>query len=300
MALIRQISEETIGQLNSLYEAGNWWKTLVDHPNTFVAVRPNNTISVYGGGGSIARISFQGNQPSLRVHVKYLAELPSAYVDLLDTNRTQSAIPVIETADQFQSRINQVIERASRLQAGERRGEVTIANRCLSVIDIELAYAQDEEGAEDPVAEDGGSGTGRIDLVSLGRDGVLRFVEAKLFRNKELRARGTPVVCGQLSAYHQWLTEMRSEIAGEYQSMVGQLAKLEGNAFQRFKIAPKTITRIDTIPRLLVFGFDQQQQSFAKELAENITRSTKIGGFTHEMITCVGNASNVTDEHLTR
>lgn len=76
MALVRQISEETIGRLNSLYEAGNWWKTLVDHPNTFVAVRPNNTISVYGGGGSIARISFQGTQPSLRVHVKYLAELP--------------------------------------------------------------------------------------------------------------------------------------------------------------------------------------------------------------------------------
>lgn len=301
MPLARQLNNTTIDQLNQLYVSNTWWTTLADHPATFVAARPNQALNVYAGGGSIARVSFQGDQPSLRVHVKYLAELPTAYVDLLDQEQGQAPIPIIDNIERFRNGIEGVIGRTTMYHTGEREGEVAIANSRSSVIDIELAYSFENQGGEDPDTEDNGRSSGRIDLVTCSDNGVLRFVEAKLYGNRELRARGerVPPVCGQLEAYYQWLNRNGQCIADEYRRMVTQMAKLMGQAFDRFRNCPK-IDHVDPTPRLLIFGFDQHQQEHANNLADNISQGIQgINGFVREMITCVGGANNVTDQHLT-
>jgi hypothetical protein len=122
-------------------------------------------------------------------------------------------------------------------------------NEDVVVLDIEASF----EGLKDnQTSKD------RIDIVAFDIPSkTLRFFEAKHYSNSSaLRtADGSPKVIEQLKRYKKQLEEKKEEILSAYQSYV----KLSKKLFPNEMPEP---TNIDTDPRLLIFGFDRQQQDY--------------------------------------
>lgn len=297
MPFQRNLNDKTITALNELYQKQSWWKALVDHKETFVAVRPNSELNVYAGGGSIARIGLARKYPFLRVNVKFLVDVPSGYVNLLSQNNESNLNAIIRTPEQFCENIGKIIKNAKTYHNGERLGEVIIASRCLSVIDVEVAFSEAESGDGDGEIGDDDSKSGRIDIVVLDSDGTLNFIECKLYRSSELRDTETPAVCGQLATYQQWIRENKNAIKKNYKAMVEQLARLNGKAFDRYRPGRK-VNDVNESPMLLIFGYARNDESNASELAESVLKAASNYGVKGARVRCIGSAARLKDESL--
>jgi hypothetical protein len=311
MPFTRRLVREFTDALNELYLQGTWWRKLADADakDVFLAVR-NDRLNAYAGGGSIAKVSWEGGKVHLEVHEEYLT-LPSpgsSYVDLCGNAPTRSR-PVIGSVDDFADSLLGIQRRAALFSGEERKGENTVASRVPIVIDMEAAFNDVSQDDNPELLGEAKTKSGRIDLVVVTPECKLVFVEAKLYSNSEIRSTTFPLVCEQLSDYHSWLKSNSTEILSAYRQLLMCYQVLHGSFFSKRRNAQPLAAvladlgklSVDLIPRLLIFGFDEKQKKgLLAELGPRIQEGvrTRIEGFVAAHVRAVGNASNVRDYHL--
>lgn len=120
------------------------------------------------------------------------------------------------------------------------------------VLDIEVALERESRHSESSR-----KGMDRVDLVLYDTEACeIRFFEAKHFLNSEIRAKeDAPKVVRQIEDYRKQLEDKHDEILMAYKSHIGVINEL-------FALKPKLPdpVKLDKEPRLLVFGFDDDQK----------------------------------------
>jgi hypothetical protein len=152
---------------------------------------------------------------------------------------------------------------ANRFAGGEKKLVAEILKRHESeVIDVEIALTNDAEAAED-------NSVLRLDLAALRSfaGGVeIVFYEAKLFKNKELRAQGEEVsVIKQIESYQPLIEERCNEIRFSYLRVAQNIEKIKGMSDARRQgarnmLQHSTALRVCKEPVLVIGGFDRDQQ----------------------------------------
>ena len=309
MAFQRFLDPQFIAALNDLYGQGSWWTKLADSPDVFLAIR-NNYLNAYSRGMSIGKISWNSGRISLQVHEEYLTKsTDDQYRDLLDENPSRSR-PVVSSSQEYIATLPRIKNRA-RLFAGEERGGTNrVAYNVFTVLDMEAAFdAKQEETETEPKPENETkikAYRGRMDLVVLGPNLQLTIFEAKLYSNGDLRARGTPKVCGQLREYNAFLVKHGTELEAAYHTVLSCFSQLSGNFFQTRRSHPRakkildgrTPLTIDPLPRLLVFGYDTLQQGGVSKDIKRIEEEVHIGGFGPQHIRTVRRVTAINERDL--
>ena len=263
-AFKRGLSPEFVDALNEKYEdTGGWWRNLVDDKDTFVAIR-DNYLNVYYRGNSLLKLDWNQRDKSMtgQVHYKYLLRPSIGGSEYVKVNEKGGV--TMPDEPMFSTEIGAVLalKKASQVYAGdEKDGVHRIAlNKKHNVVDVEVAFRV--------------SGL-RVDLAALQETGdipKLVFYEAKHFSNKELRAEEgrEPKVVGQLRRYSGLLNESKDLLEASYQQVCNNLRTLhgiEGTHPKRNAVFDRVFERgrlcVSTEPRLVVFGFDQDQRNGA-------------------------------------
>ncbi len=257
----RGISDDFVSALNGEYRKGGWWRNLVDDQGTFLAIR-NDSVNVYYRGCSLIRLEFNNNRLQGYVHYKYLV-----HPDLGDA---KEYIPVLGGMTQLEDHRSLIfledLANVGRLKDAvepyaeeEKKGVQEIIRNNPNVLDVEVAISD--------------TGTApRIDLAALHEvDGrvEVRFYEAKLFSNPELRAsQRDPKVIDQIGTYSRLLSAQRTDIEASYLKVCCNLSALDGVAERHPErdellksiAAGSARLHINTKPHLLVFDFDADQR----------------------------------------
>ncbi len=260
----RGLDDEFVECLNVEYDKGGWWRAFVDDRKLFVAIR-DNRLNVYYRGCSLAEIWCDAGIVVGRTHYKYLLR-PS--VDDLYVRFDDGAYRFPEDASSLfveSPREVEKIRRAANAYAGEEKAGVQrIIDGNPNILDVEIGFGL-------PGTAETGPSVPRVDFATLqvSDDGAtVVFFEAKRLANRELRAKkgSTPRVIEQIRKYSAVLDENRARIVDSYRRVCHNLRCLRGVAKRHPErhallecIAEKPLS-IDAKPRLVVFGFDADQQ----------------------------------------
>ena len=173
----------------------------------------------------------------------------------------------------------QLIKNAMSVYYGEEKNGVhEISISVPNVLDVEITFEKD------PILPKTRKSTDRVDFLRLEKqDGQLKlvFYEAKLFTNKEIRKpKGVqPPVINQLDDYIKALTKHGPDILDSYTLVCKNkqdLGLLKSKDLANL-ISSKSSFSIDNIPRLVIFGFDEDQRTgkIHTEHLENLRLYTK-------------------------
>jgi hypothetical protein len=155
--------------------------------------------------------------------------------------------------------------------------EIIAANQ--NIIDTEVAFSDsgDSDEYDAPLEENVASKphhNPRIDFVALQQNGTglkLVFFEAKHFTNPELRSKGDPRVFEQIDNYEKLLENNKKEIVDAYRQHCADMLNsncvpersakhvADGTLQRRdflSKVLAGQVIELNTKPRLIVFGFD--------------------------------------------
>ena len=259
----RGLSNDFVNALNDEYGKRSWWRNLVDDRETFLAIR-DDYVNVYYGGCSLLLLKLNGNRLEGTVDYKYLLR-----PDLQDVSR--SIMVVDGKPDLGQQSRRFFLDDLSNLNDLKRAVEPYVGEEKTGVHDIILGNPNvlDVEIA----LSDAGTAP-RIDLLAIHQvdEGFeIRFYEAKLFSNKrELRATGggRPTVLRQIERYSRLLRYQHDDILNSYSKVCRNFSDLAGmnrrhpgrhRMLKRIADSPEQL-RIDTKPRLLLFGFCKDQR----------------------------------------
>lgn len=258
----RGLDDEFVSTLNEMYRHGDWWSDFVDDRDTFVAIR-NNSVNVYYRGASLLRIDWSPRSRSIGrrlIHYKYLL-LPDREEDYMEVAPNGDVELPLDVSSIFLDHVDvEALKRtATRYADEEKMGVHAMAmNRKNAVVDIEVAIS---EGPRAP----------RIDIAALTDTDeclVVRFFEAKTFRNPDLRAKegGTPEVVQQIQGYSRLLVQNSKAMTCSYRRVCRNFRDLDGFGNQSERRAMidaldggKSLV-IDPRPQLVVFGFDADQK----------------------------------------
>ena len=95
----------------------------------------------------------------------------------------------------------------------------------------------------------------RIDILLFNKQQqTLRFIEAKLFSNDDIRSKTRPKVIDQLDGYKDMIKKRHDEFLSAYQKYIDTLNSIFGLKLPK----PK---KIDDNLGLLIFGFDEDQRA---------------------------------------
>jgi hypothetical protein len=247
----------------------DWWRDVLDcrfmdvsgaQQPLFLAVR-KNYLSVYVEGQSVMEIRFRGEELNAKIHHKFTTcgakgqkhhVFDGAAVD-------GAAYSGTVTLSQWVARAQEHAKHKGHVAAiYEKQGVAVIASRNPHVIDVEMALP--------------GQGPDRIDIVALERvESAISivFYEVKRFDNPHLRARNfQPKVLNQLGRYKTWLSQegREKEVTQAYHEACKLLVELRGMQntepvheliVEASKDASKL--RLDTKPRIIVFGYDESR-----------------------------------------
>ncbi len=267
MAFERYFSEDNIRKLQEepLYR-DRLRKDIVEKKrkgSVFPAVRMGR-IDFYHRGGKL----FTYDGKVFRTHHKYAAVLNSSkdYVteaDLKDAPPIGSFLPsyprikencAVYAGDEAAS-VSHLYSRFSCARKSQKEEIVAL--------DIEVSFENRDE--DEPDANRKRSRQDRIDILLYNTsERRLRFFEAKLFSNVEIRASGEakPRVVCQMERYRAQLKRREEQILEQYKNYVNVMNALFGTGLPQ----PESL---DLEPKLYVFGFDKDQRSgrLAKDLA---------------------------------
>ena len=281
----RGLDPEFVKKLNELYDqSDSWWRALVDDDKLFLAVR-DNYVNIYYLGCSLLKLTWKPGSGDVvgETHYKYLLrpELKK-YVNIIDS-KPPSLPPVKDMFTKNMADINALKKAAKPYAGDEKTGVHNIVLANWNVVDLEIAIAASSRDEEDKSAP-------RIDFAALKKTGPgfeIVFFEAKDFSNGALRASGDadPKVIGQIERYKNLLEENRGEISDSYHLVCGNLRNLQGLAkrhHDRHEILKgiadgSTPLTVNDAPRLVVFGFDEDQRSgtYGKRLRDKL--KAKLG-----------------------
>lgn len=247
--------------------------------DVFPAVRQGR-VDFYHRGGKLFSYS---KRDGFRTHQKYASVLACPetknYV-------TESELRDVRSITSFTDRIpgapeNRVYERIKENCALYAGGEAEAVSRLYNrfscakkrrqddivVLDIEVSFRGLSDDRPDNLRRR--SRQDRIDLLLLNtRTKQLRFFEAKLFTNNEVRAKDVPSVLGQLKRYREQIRAEEENILIQYGKQVNVLNNLFGTDL------PEP-TALDPEPRLYLFGFDDDQKQ--RRLAEDLLKLRQLG-----------------------
>ena len=264
----RGLDDEFVEALNREYAKDGWWRTLVDDPELFVAVR-DNRVNVYCRGCSLAEVRLEAGEVVGRTHYKYLLRpsINTPYVEFADgayrlPNKTRGLF--VESPGEVRE-----IKRAARPYAGEEKtGVHRIIRSNPNILDVEIAFGLPGTEETDPSAP-------RVDFAALqvlDAGVVVVFYEAKRFADHAaLRAKKwrIPKAVEQIDRYANLLRDNREKIAESYGRVCRNLLSLRGMSVrdgERHALLQRvagTRLSIDTEPRLVVIGFDADQRNGA-------------------------------------
>lgn len=279
----RGLNSEFVAALNQAYKKQTWWKTMMDDPDLHLGIR-YNYLNIYYAGNSLINLSYKNDQLLGKTHYKYLLDpYKNLYIQSSDGKANPNNIN-LQTL--FIKDLHELkpIKRASLSYAGEeKKGIQKILMSNHNIIDVEIALT--DEGAKEevegsPDVERKRSTAPRIDFAALQkRDKVweLLFFEAKLFSNSDIRASENkePKIVQQIKTYNKLIEDQLPNIKESYIRVCKNLMDLEGKILTKKKavveeVAQKENLTISPRPRLIIFGFDRDQQK--GRLAQDLER----------------------------
>lgn len=233
----RGLSDEFVEALNEEYsKKDSWWQPFVDDDELLLAIR-ERYVNVYYGGGSVLKLCRLKDQFKGEIHHKYLCKKEPRrgyYVSVDEKKLASLCIAALKA-------------RAKEYQRQEKRDVHCIIDANQEyILDVEIAFPKHRS---------------RIDFSMLKktkRGWEVKFYEAKVAHNGDLRANGDPKVLSQMDAYAKLLEDSRKALAKSYRKVVCNLTRLEGVADRH----PKRHSRlcravseelvIDTKPSLVI------------------------------------------------
>ena len=289
----RGLDDEFVDHLNALYDNGeSWWKDLMDDGSVFLAIR-DNYLNYYYRGCSLLELKWQRRTGTVtgRIHYKYLLRpsMKSPYISVINGKpRFRNG-----TDEMFLDciRIEDLKKSVRRYAGAEKSGvhDIIESAENYNVLDVEISISD-------------GSQAKRIDIATLQQteDGpVLKFFEAKHFKNGELRAQNEalPSVVNQLEGYESMLETQESDLINSYKQVCRNLANLRGfkkrnkdfhSQLESLEKNSKQLS-VDTKPKLVVYGFDKDQRDGGWN-AHGCKLIKKLGS---DQVICRGSAKNV-------
>ena len=272
MAFYRRFSDDLIQQIKNQklfteYLVPDITETLKGHSKSnsdvFPAIR-NNQIDFYHRGGNLFKFGKKG----FSTHHKYASVL-----DVDNDYLTESELGRADFITSFTDKYTRIKENCSKYSGKEAEGVSYLYNKfsCAKkelagevvVLDIEVSL---ENTSDDDRSQD------RIDILLFHtHKRMLKFFEAKHFKNGELRAQGssTPAVINQLERYQAQLNNQKTQerILLQYSNHVSILNEL-------FELHLETPESIDLNPCLYIFGFDNDQKK--GQLKKDLTKFNDI------------------------
>lgn len=226
------------------------WKEKVkadcEKGNVFFTIRENR-IDLYCQGGKL----FSFDSGKFKTHLKY-ASVIEAEDDSQKFYLSESDLKSLQLNSDFYKGYERIKENCSKYSGAEAAGVSSLyhSHSYLSesefvVLDIEISFVSLEKG---------GNKKDRIDLLLFDKKtGVLQFVEAKHFSNKELWSTTCPPVIRQLERYEGQIRKRKPEIVNEYSEYVKCINSIFGLSLTK-------PTDIEEKVSLLIFGFDSDQR----------------------------------------
>jgi hypothetical protein len=263
MAFDREVSDEMINALNKKYEDENeWWRKLADHDDTLIAIR-QKYLNVYCNGCNVAKVEYKNNKLKASIHYKYLLKnnIKNPYIE-----QKNDGFEIGNHADFFITSLRDFddIKSSTKAYGGiEKIGVHQIIRANPNIVDTEIALSD----------ADSENKRSRIDFCAIQEeDGklILRFFEAKHYSNKELRAeKGKDIkVVSQLERYQNILTNQNDDILSAYKKLIRKAAAIEGINILGKNLRGNVLAKhpdidkleLDPEPRLVIFGFDNDQK----------------------------------------
>lgn len=250
----------------------NWWSDVLRRDDLVIAVR-RNALNVYFRGASIYQLSWERGRIRVNVHVKYLVRQQQAYVELVHGKFATEGNTFLQLQYVGPSTLDEMIRAAKPFTGAEKAGLQPLFISEPRLIDVEIALTRDATSLDETRAQD------RIDAAVLsplpgGQISVV-FYEAKHFTNAALRASDSkvPDVLRQLNDYKAALERYADLLSARYVETARALVEIDamrrslmGSSYASRldpmfdRIAAGVVPKIDTTPRLLVFGFDAAQR----------------------------------------
>lgn len=296
--IIRGLSPAFLDALDKLTDEpreGAWWRDVLCRRELMVAVR-RDTLNVYYRGASLFLVTFHDGVITPLTHAKYLSRRQQGLVPLTAGRFAIDAEHALWSSYGPET-LSEMMAVAANLAGPEKVGLHALLIASPHVIDVEISLEgvdemdEQQDGATLAVEEAAGGVTplgsstkgrqDRLDVATLEkRDGErveVVFHEAKHFSNGELRASPgrIPKVAGQIKRYRRALTHHADDLARSYREVCKALVRINGIRQRLDPQAPALdqliqqvagsarLPVIDPEPRLLVFGFDQDQRDGA-------------------------------------
>ena len=245
--LIRNIKPDLLKQLKEDKLFKDKLFNDIKKGSVFAALR-NNRIDFYFKGGKL----FSFNSNGLSTHIKYATTPEDAIGNYVTENKFSEKCG--NSIKSFVSDYNKIKTNCELYSKGSEAAYVSylyskysFANSAtdIVVLDIEISLEADE---------DENRNQDRIDILLYSKsDRALKFVEAKLYTNKEIRSREDPEVLGQIERYNSQIKRKEVEICSAYKKYVGIMNDLFSlNIEKPVKVLPGA--------GLYIFDFDEDQR----------------------------------------
>lgn len=281
---------------------GNWWRDVLAHPDLILAVR-REALDVYHRGASLFRVRFVRGRVHADTHAKYLVRQVQTRIPLEENGSfALGPKPLLWPAYAGPQTLAEMIKAAGSLVGVEKSGVHALVRASANVVDVEIALSgenppDDEDAqaaatdAEPALLSQGGKPRqDRIDVASLEERGHsqqawLVFHEAKDYTNAALRAgeKRSPAIKVQMGRYRGSIGQNEGGLVYSYPFVCQALLRLDrlrrgvrtddpAWAGREQPLLDPLIAdvaegrrslRVDTEPRLVVFGFDADQRDGA-------------------------------------
>jgi hypothetical protein len=215
----RGLDDDFMEKLKAVAIVSGWFADVLADPDLILGIR-NNYVNVYQHGQSLFKIELK-----FSTHPKYLVDPRLSKAVMFDGSVFQVGGHKALTTDYGPETLD-LMKRAAKLYSGdEKEGVHTVARANPNVIDTEVAFnCEAEEEENNPF-------TPRIDLACFEDvKGLirLRFWEAKLYSNPEIRAAGDIVarVVEQVRGYRDLVQKHRKKVLDRYRLVAGNLVAM--------------------------------------------------------------------------
>jgi hypothetical protein len=259
--------------LNDAYDKGGWWRDILNDKDLHIGLR-NDYLNVYYQGNSLCLIK-KGPEGLLgQTHYKYLLHPGKNLKPIISADGTIKNLKEVLILKLDEKNLK-LVKKASSVYAGdEKKGIQWILNSNPNIIDMEIAFTKEAAKQEAEVMEDVEEAkrptAPRLDFAALQQNagGVeLVFFEAKLFSNKELRATGEQdsKVVRQIGEYEKLIEKYMGDIKKSYIRICDNFSELKGISDEKKNIVRNVLKEgasftVSPHPRLVIFGFDQDQR----------------------------------------
>lgn len=265
-------NEAFIEALKQLAAGESWWREVLADPNLIIAIR-DEYLNVYWQGQSLFHVTYESGTVLAKTHPKYLLDPELEKLVPFDGEQFTLAAAASPLAQTWEAGVTLgKMKRAAGLYAGrEKKGVHELVRWNPAVLDVEITLRR-------PDAQDDERDLPRIDIAALERDRDavrLVFWEAKLFSNKELRARGSgrPRVLKQIEDYRKILAQKHCAVLASYRRVARNLADIAAmrpgitvlnDLTKRVAEKPLLLTMAEPPDvGLVIFGYDDDQKKGA-------------------------------------